>query len=233
MKSIHVGYGNPQETHVRIFFSWKCYNNGLPVLNTLHHRNCVSSTICPLCNMNNESIIHALRDCLRAIFVWSNYSTPPNFFSENLQKWLLLNATNFHPNHLNIPQSTIFLYTIRTIWMSRNNFIFQNVPKSSSEIVNLALCKATEYWSNRNCPIINLNLVTSNVSTISKWSPPPSIWIKLNTDGSMTNHDMGACGCLRDMTGTWIRGYSNTLVKVMFFRRNYGWSFWVYKLQHK
>lgn len=40
------------------------------------------------------------------------------------------------------------------------------------------------------------------------WQPPPTFWIKLKCDGSIANDEMGIGGCLRDVFGTWIKGYS-------------------------
>lgn len=135
---------------MKTFFLWKCYNNGLPTISSLHHQNITSSPSCPLCYSDIETFEHALRDCVKVTPVWMDFITPANFFIDNYQTWLLSNSINnklnkLNINKLNIPWSTIYLFILYVIWLSRNRFIFQNETKLLNEIANFALSKLQNF----------------------------------------------------------------------------------------
>lgn len=126
----------------------------------------------------------------------------------------LKTAIDFTKNIFDIPWCSIFLFTLRSLWLARNNFIFNNISACNpSQITSLALGKAAEYWSNTYVPNQNLLIVNENsltqppVSPSTAWQPPPS-WYKLNCDGSPVNSRTGIDGCLRDASGSWLKGFS-------------------------
>lgn len=61
--------------------------------------------------------------------IWSFLQTPPNFYNVSLQCWLYSNATNTSKSKLNLSWNSIFLFTLRVLWLARNNYIFNNYSK--------------------------------------------------------------------------------------------------------
>lgn len=165
--------------------------------------------------MHNETIIHVLCDCAFASAVWNNFQKPMNFYNENLKTWLMTNTKSLSNNRLKLPWCTIFLFTICSIWLERNNSIYNNSVFNPSLIAKHALGKAAEFWSNFlscNNSLLSLNhTLTHSLASHSvtpSWQPPPTSWVKLNYDGSSLNYQMGIGGCLRDANGLWIIGFS-------------------------
>lgn len=147
-------FGNMREK----FFIWKTYNKGLPTTLSLYNKNITTTPLCPICKLLNETIIHILRDCSYANAIWSNYQLPLNFHHLDVRDWLLTNATKNDKNKLNISWSAIFLFTVHNIWLARNNNIFAYTPlPNQSQLANLALSRAVEFWSNFSIDKLVLN----------------------------------------------------------------------------
>ncbi|KAK7855050.1 hypothetical protein CFP56_029838 [Quercus suber] len=51
-------------------FLWQCLHKSIPVRGVLAARGVITPTLCPLCNIASESIIHLLRDCPQARLNW-------------------------------------------------------------------------------------------------------------------------------------------------------------------
>ena len=51
-------------------FLWKCVHNSIGVKTCLAKRGIVVNEVCPIYQREPETILHALRDCLRAKQVW-------------------------------------------------------------------------------------------------------------------------------------------------------------------
>lgn len=131
---------------------------------------------------------------------------------------------------MGIPWGTIFLFSIHSIWLTRNNFIFKQTTVPISVSVNQIFTRAAELWSCTN--VIHSLHPTSIETLISPHSKPPqNAWIKLNAGGSMQNTNLRIGGCFRDEKGLWILGYLNLLARVAFCRQNYGLYWLVYNLQ--
>lgn len=131
---------------------------------------------------------------------------PQNFCSSPLKTWLLENTKNNTKNKLNFPWNSIFLYTIRAIWLERNNWLFINEHKTPSLPSKIALANAVEFLSNLDCIFR-----TDNHTNLSLWKTPQPSWLKLNTDGSLSSSVVGSCGCLRDEICSWLLGFSGYL----------------------
>lgn len=94
----------------------------------LHKASCLNNNLCSICNSYPETHLHRLRDCNFSRQIWNSLHPSENtaFFNQNFQKWLITNRQNATPSFLNIPWETIFLYTIREIWLNRNRVVFQS-----------------------------------------------------------------------------------------------------------
>lgn len=78
------------------------------------------------------------------------------------QKQIKANLRNLNINKLDLPWSSIFSFTIRSIWLARNEFLFQNPQNTKTfnpfNIANTALGKSVEFWSANPHPLFKLLL---------------------------------------------------------------------------
>ncbi|KAL0015031.1 hypothetical protein SO802_002100 [Lithocarpus litseifolius] len=88
-------------------FLWQCCHQSIPVGTILAKRGMDIPFLCPMCNNEPETIIHALRDCPKAQSVWNSLSPLFQgnlFYGLQLVDWLNL---NFHDLLFIIFKSTI------------------------------------------------------------------------------------------------------------------------------
>ena len=76
-------------------FIWLCYHNSIPVRQVIATRGISCNTTCPLCQSQEESIVHSLRDCPFALKFWKQLGTPQsltNFLQLSLLNWIKQNC---------------------------------------------------------------------------------------------------------------------------------------------
>lgn len=102
---------------------------GVLLMNNNRHGRVISnSALCPMCNMDSESILHCLRDCVIAKDVWSKISDNwlnEDFFLMSLKEWLLFNFANQKEIN-NAAWSTIFGVVVSMLCQNRNNMVFSS-----------------------------------------------------------------------------------------------------------
>ena len=78
------------------FLFWLILHNAIPINLIRFSRGLAASALCARCNLEEESILHCLRDCPVARSAWSHlpYSTNTNFFSSNVHDWVTTNSSN-------------------------------------------------------------------------------------------------------------------------------------------
>lgn len=72
-------------------FLWLCHHNSVPVRQVVAARGINCDTTCPLCNNQEETILHLSRDCPFAVSFWQAIKTPLsllNLCHLNLAEWL-------------------------------------------------------------------------------------------------------------------------------------------------
>ncbi|KAE8683251.1 hypothetical protein F3Y22_tig00111213pilonHSYRG00590 [Hibiscus syriacus] len=94
-------------------------------------RRCLSNDLsCLNCNLHEETILHALRDCPSAKEVWDRtlpQSPPTDFFSHDLIHWLHSYISNNLIHHsLNIPWCLVCSSMVWHVWKSRNDLVFND-----------------------------------------------------------------------------------------------------------
>ena len=76
-------------------FLWQYCHSSIAVRAILNERGLGISPVCPFCNADPETIVHALRDCPKARCFWNSLlpPMPPNlFFGMPLVEWLKINC---------------------------------------------------------------------------------------------------------------------------------------------
>ena len=184
-------------------------HDSIGVKGCLVRRGMGADDICPICQIDKESILHALRDCAWVKAIWLQLGVSflnQGFWSSGLQEWLSLNGSKgsrvmYGRNHWSI----LFSFAIWMIWKDRNQMVFSGKPqnpKLSAVIENMY----TEFLYcaiSPRCPV-------QRVAVACRWEKPPEGWIKLNTDGCVAG-SMGLAGCggvVHDSHGEWISGFS-------------------------
>ena len=93
-------------------FIWKFMQQSIGVKECLANRGIPLETTCPLCHLEAESIMHALRDCSLVKPVWYQLGTHclySTFFSQDIREWITINCSlKSSQNVVGIPQNILF-----------------------------------------------------------------------------------------------------------------------------
>ena len=106
-------------------FLWQCCHYSIAVKATLNERGMGISPVCPACNTELETIVHALRDCPKAKCFWNSLMPPlpPNvFYGVPLVDWMKLNCRCSRFSAISdVEWGTIFSMAVWILWLHRNN----------------------------------------------------------------------------------------------------------------
>ena len=176
------------------------------------------SPLCPTCGNGDETIIHALRDCVQSTRVWlrlvsSNHMT--NFFSLNCRDWIFDNLNNKKMASHKIEWQTIFMVTCWHLWMWRNKSIFEEEFHLPFNPIDVILKMATEI---DNCKQTQISGWPQHTDTISiGWNTPQEGWVKLNCDGAhKSSSSLSGCGRLLMSKTASARFYRSSKNRVSF-----------------
>lgn len=152
-------------------FLWKTTHLALPTMAVLHAKNISPLPTCPICNVEDDTVEHTLKNCSKTKQIRSFLNPQLTNPQVNFQEWIKINSTNSKLNILNIPWNTIFAYTIRAIWLHRNKTIHQIHNKEPKDIDIYALSKAAEFWTNGNLTTAS-HISHPPIQSQIFWSPP-------------------------------------------------------------
>ncbi|GLT78375.1 hypothetical protein SLA2020_499130 [Shorea laevis] len=123
----------------------------------------------------------------------------------NFEDWLYINCT-YREVSGEGSWSTTFSFTLWAIWYMRNQLIHNKKEFSLGAAKNFIQFRVREYLylNTRGAQISHKSVV--NI----RWHPPPSGFIKLNTDSfALSNPSQSSAGgVFRDEFGNWISGFS-------------------------
>ncbi|XP_030957688.1 uncharacterized protein LOC115979768 [Quercus lobata] len=187
-------------------FSWCACVNGLPVLTNVAAKGIQTSCICPICDEEPESLIHALISCDSSLWVWSLWQDCPIE--------LLLNAEDFNDLVLQICSSPTalhleFFFAISwSVWYNRNKLIHDENGPPPLQILEMAknLVEDFKEASSWDFP--------PRLSPQIGWAAPPLGYFKVNVDGASSIDGSGILGVgviIRDEMG----GVVATLCKAL------------------
>ena len=164
------GYGKLTLPKI-IHFLWLCLHNSVPVKGVLASGGISCSSLCPVCNKQEENIIHVLYDCEFAQIFWDIIQTPiglRQFGVTNMSDWLKVNYLSQELHQTSISWRILFPFAIWSLWKHRNKMCFKNAPSDLS-LHKSCINQALEYFNcvgkirKQNC------LVTIKV----RWIKPP------------------------------------------------------------
>ncbi|CAL0306044.1 unnamed protein product [Lupinus luteus] len=190
--------------------SW--LGNSLPTNSLQFQSKMAPNSCCPRCGLE-ESILHSLRDCVFSRYVWmalSHSVSSSSFFNCSLEEWISSNLLNSSLAVGNVHWSLIFGIVVDAIWRCRNRLVFDRVM-----IDCVALC--VEVSARSRCTTLAFRQLSNSVvhsenpnSSVIRWLPPDTDWVKLNTDGAVSQGNMvaGCGGVVRDHLGAFIFAYA-------------------------
>ena len=162
-------------------FIWLCYHNSILVRQVIATRGISCNTSCPLCQSQEESIVHPLRDCPFALKFWKQLGTPQsltNFLQLSLLDWIKQNCLCSNQVLVNgFSWNAQFPFAI--LWKHRNRVVFENAPSNP----NLHLMCIQLAWEFFYC-VRKGQKSKHYIATLICWHRPNQGWFKLNSDGA-------------------------------------------------
>ena len=195
-------------------FIWLYLHSSVPVRKMLANRGITSQKACPICQNQEESIIHLLRDCPFATKFWKDLGTPQifsNFLHLNLPDWIKNNCLCSNQIHANgFSWNIQFPFAIWCLRRHRNKIVFENAP-ANSRLHLMCIQLAREFFF---CVSKRQKIRHCTVNPIC-WNKPEPGWYKLNSDGASQGNPgcAGGGGLIRDHNGKWVKGFMRNIGK--------------------
>ncbi|XP_042939545.1 uncharacterized protein LOC122274584 [Carya illinoinensis] len=117
-------------------FLWKVCHELLPTRLNLFKKHIINNNMCPVCEREVETTIHALWCCPVASDVWEEHDSP-------VQKWAITDIDFMElwkKLHLSLEEEEIELVacTLRGIWLRRNALIFEKKFNNPRRVLSIA-----------------------------------------------------------------------------------------------
>ncbi|KAK1278350.1 hypothetical protein QJS04_geneDACA014817 [Acorus gramineus] len=204
------------------FLTWKFFLNKAPTLSRLLRKGLVQDQTCSLCTVGEETSDHLTLQCPYSRYIFHSLlkdmlikGPVPKRLSD-LPTWLDTKVT--HPVKKTIATSMLTTF-FWFIWMERNNRIFRGKSLHKRELMGRIKAKITIrlQFSVLKAAISpelikvaeNYGTSISDIPAISKpvqWIPSDSNWLKVNSDGSLSEDRGGYGAIMRDEKGNFIIG---------------------------
>lgn len=177
---------------IRHFFG-PCNHEGIPVRQVIRARGINCTGNCPLCYVQEETILHILKDCLAVRKFWLSIGVPQalnDFFSLDLMGWLKCNFLCSNSIHASgLPWSSQFPFAMWMLWKQRNKAVFEN-PPLNPKLNYLYIQIAREYFY---C-VSKGQKIKRQIAIQVHWNRPPVGWFKLDVDGASFGNPSKAGG---------------------------------------
>lgn len=122
-------------------FLCKCTHESIRVKHCLMRKGVIDDDLCPICQREPETVLHALRYCSQVKAIWIQLGvklTNLGFWMTNLQDWLNVNR-NTRTNYVarKPPWNVVYSFAVWNIWMSRNNVVFNRKSQNLRLVVEI------------------------------------------------------------------------------------------------
>uniref|UniRef100_A0A803Q8N8 Patatin n=1 Tax=Cannabis sativa TaxID=3483 RepID=A0A803Q8N8_CANSA len=115
---------------------WRAISHSLPVASSLFFRHIIPTPVCPVCQMQSETVEHDILGCPHAKKAWK-YSKFFAFYNTNKDRSFCLFMTAALDAHTKSDLALMFCF-IWSIWNQRNNIFHQKTGHSSYQIFDYA-----------------------------------------------------------------------------------------------
>ncbi|XP_057788935.1 uncharacterized protein LOC131005848 [Salvia miltiorrhiza] len=126
---------------------WRCLSGATPTSVALRRRSIEVDPMCRRCGEKEETVEHALRDCLWAVFLWS--ISPLRL--EPILKGTLCSISPWFQSIQSCPQRethAMFATVLWSIWFARNLLVFQQKAMTHLDCLNVA---NRARWTSQPC----------------------------------------------------------------------------------
>ncbi|MCH94985.1 putative non-LTR retroelement reverse transcriptase, partial [Trifolium medium] len=198
---------------IRVFI-WQLAHNRLMTKARLARWQ-IGNSYCDSCNLFEESTIHVVRDCPRAVHLWRHLIANQErgyFFVVEFDEWIHLNLNNKFGQNYGNDWKAIWATTCYLLWQWRNKSIHDAefvIPERPWQVV-------MDYVAAYNHSMLveeQLRHEKVQQQVDIRWLAPPPGWFALNSDGAakLSESKAGCGGVLRNETGNWIEGFTKAL----------------------
>ncbi|KAF7800755.1 Ribonuclease H protein [Senna tora] len=202
--------------HERIrSFIWLITHGKILTNSHRRHRNLTDNATCPRCGREDETVLHALRDCDEVAELWMRFVAPQRwntFFSLELGDWIDWNRRIHAGNELSDNWQTIFGVACWQIWKSRNFIVFEN-RDSNLQDVFFQIWYLVKDTVSSNSMMNNMKVNSSKCVRWIGWEPPYHDRVKCNVDGSYfkSTRDAACGGVARDTSGNFLFSFCHRI----------------------
>lgn len=204
----NVVWSAPIQQRVRAFLWLSCHDRLLGNLNR-YRRHMTDTPKCYICNAEEESTLHILRDCPAAKLVWRRIGGPAHkerFFHETLKQWITINLAGVGACNEEL-WASFFGTSLWWIWRWINAFVFgrgADIPMDIGAFIQIRVnetrCSLKELGEE------NHGSKLQKIQKFIKWIGPCEGWYVLNCDGAAKGAPGPAGGgmIIRDSGGTFV-----------------------------
>jgi len=202
------------------FIYWRLRHGKMPTDENLRSRGCIVVSVCSLCLSTNESSKHLFLHCQFATRLWDWIDGKLN---------CVIDSSSIDSQVSDIFVAAV-LYTFHTIWWARN-FVRFSVVTPSLHLAKVRIHSLVAMSGNvskgkclhEDFAFLDSFAVSHHCRRVKEiilvlWKAPTSMWLKVNTDGSMIGGQDACGGLFRDHLGTF-RGafYCNICLQFVFY----------------
>jgi hypothetical protein len=164
-----------------------------------HHM--INDASCPRCGAVEETILHTLRNCLKAKRIWNMMCLCSSqiFQVSSCYDWF----TGHFASEKNVQ---LFLISCWYIWKARSKELFSDTYWEDWKVSNLIN-------THHDATIRSFGSVHNHMEAcLVSWKPPSGATVKLNVDGSSLGNPgcSGFGGLICDTNGNWLLGFSGS-----------------------
>ncbi|KAF7822782.1 ribonuclease H [Senna tora] len=185
-------------------FLWRVCWGVIPTVEALEHRGMEINEDCPMCNLETESVFHALIDCpeIQIVWVMANFDYSSRVYHANVLEWMVVEAGNWSDEKL--CKAAVAMYCV---WERRN------AKKFSNEVIRAEnLWPKVERITDEHLAATLIVPNNTMMPTTLEWVKPEHPLVKLNVDAA-ANRDGGGYlgGLVRDSEGCCLGAFMGSV----------------------
>ncbi|CAN1120508.1 Putative ribonuclease H protein At1g65750 [Linum perenne] len=197
------------------YFLWLAAQGKLLTNLERKRRHLTNGGNCPRCDLDEESILHVLRDCSYARQVWDHLgvsASDPSRTGRCPNEWI-----KYMIKH---EKASEFIIACWYLWKARNELVFAgntNDPRSTA--ARIQTWHSIVSSSTLHQELITVNKPQRTRSDIA-WEPGAEGWVVLNTDGSVQSNcsKAAAGGLIRNADGRCLLAFCSNLGRCSIMR---------------